>query len=251
MQIGILQADSVLEQFQGAHGNYPGMIETILTDAAASLGISVNYLTYNVEQGQYPGAVGDCDGYIITGSKKSVYDGDPWIAALIDFVRVLHKEQVRLVGICFGHQLIAEALGGRTTAAKIGWGVGVHNSDVCAQAWFMKPELDRFSLIVSHKDQVTKLPDEARLLAGSDFCPNSMFSIGDHILAMQGHPEFSRAYAADLMNWRKDIIGTEIYKQGMSSLEGPLSHGEVSAWILRFLMAGADRDSNGGLLQPS
>jgi GMP synthase-like glutamine amidotransferase len=237
MKIGILQADSVMDQFQPRHGNYPGMFEEILGRAAADLGLEIEFETYDVEHGEYPSKPDVCDGYVITGSKKSVYDEDPWISELGEYLRDLHRCQAKVVGICFGHQLVAEYLGGKTEGAKAGWGVGIHTSEVRSAARFMDPPLSEYSLIVSHRDQVVAMPEEARLLATSDFCPNSMFTIGDHILAMQGHPEFKREYSSDLMSFREDILGPEKYAAGVTSLEQSLSSDDVSRWIIRFLVA--------------
>lgn len=235
MKIGILQADSVLDQFQPKHGNYPGMIMEILGEAAASLDVDVSFENYDVEHGEYPGSLDECDGYVITGSKKSVYDDELWIGALMEYVRDLHGQQKKIVGFCFGHQLIAEALGGKTLGAEVGWGVGVHDSRLVEHPWFIDDHADHYTLIVSHKDQVVSLPEGADLIATSDFCPNSMFIIGEHILAMQGHPEFNKAYSKDLMDWREEILGPETYSRGVSSLETPLMRDDVARWTVRFL----------------
>ena len=237
LKIGILQADSVLPQFQPAHGNYPGMIRDVLGRAAARLDLEVSFETWDVEHGEYPGTPTDCDGYVITGSRKSVYDDEPWIHRLIDYVRELHRsyaDRVKLVGICFGHQLVAEALGGKTLPAESGWGVGVQQATVLRRAWFMD-DADGYNLVVSHKDQVARLPEQAELLASSDYCPNSMFMIGDHILTLQGHPEFTADYSADLMEMRREILGESTYRAGVSSLAKPVMRDDVARWIIRFL----------------
>lgn len=236
MKIGILQADSVLDQFQAIHGNYPGMIAGILGQAADELKVTAEFVNYDVEHGIYPDAIDDCDGYVITGSKKSVYDDEPWIAPLKAFIRELHAAEKKLVGLCFGHQLIAEALGGKTLGAETGWCVGIHESEILQPGWFMEgEESGLYTLIVSHKDQVIQLPKGAQLLASAEQCPNSMYSIGDHILTMQGHPEFSREYSRDLMEMRQDILGPDTYKAGVASLDKPLMRDIVSRWIIRFI----------------
>ena len=236
MRIGILQADAVMEQFQPAHGNYPGMIAGILGRAATELNLDVECRNYNVEHGIYPNATDECDAYVITGSKKSVYDDDPWIAALKEYTCELHQEEKKLVGLCFGHQLVAEALGGKTLGADVGWCVGIHESEVIQPQWFMSDdELDRFQLIVSHKDQVVQLPEGAQLLASAEQCPNSMYCVGDHILTMQGHPEFTREYSRDLMEMRREILGVETYNEGVASLAKTLEKDIVARWIIRFI----------------
>ena len=236
MRIGILQADSVLEQFQPDHGNYPGMIAGILGQAATELNLETEFRNYDVEHGIYPDAIDECDAYVITGSKKSVYDDEPWIATLKDYTRELHEAEKKLVGLCFGHQLVAEALGGKTLRAEAGWCVGIHQSEIIQSHWLMDgEELDLFTLIVSHKDQVIQLPEGAQLLASAKQCPNSMYCIGDHIFTMQGHPEFTQAYSRDLMEMRQEILGAETYSAGVASLDKPLMRGVVARWIIRFM----------------
>ncbi len=235
MRIGILQADSVLEQFQPVHGNYPEMIQDILGRAARALDVDLAFEIYDVEHGVYPDTIDACDGYVITGSRKSVYDDEPWIKSLISFVQRLHEDRKKVIGLCFGHQLIAEALGGKTMGAQAGWGVGVHNSQLVEHPWFVDDEADHYTLIVSHKDQVVSLPVDSTLLASSEFCPNSMFTVGDHMLAMQGHPEFNKAYSRDLMDMREEILGEQTYQKGVASLAGALMRDDVARWIVRFL----------------
>ena len=142
MKIGILQADAVLDQFQPEFGDYPAMFQTMLEKAAESvLEMNIEVVHFDIEHGTYPDTVDECDGYIITGSKKSVYEDEPWIHRLRDYVGELHNAKAKLVGICFGHQMIALALGGSTEAADVGWGVGVHKSTI-VQTSNYQPEGD-------------------------------------------------------------------------------------------------------------
>jgi GMP synthase-like glutamine amidotransferase len=234
MKIGILKADSVLPQFQGEFGDYPDMFVARL---AANSESEVTFHSYDVEHLEYPENLDDCDGYVITGSKKSVYDDEPWIHRLEQYVRVLHSAKKPLVGVCFGHQLVAQALGGKTQSAAEGWGVGVHTNQLVKQQDFMEPQLEAFRVLVSHKDQVTSLPDGAVKLASSDFCPNAMYQVDDHILCVQGHPEFVKAYSQSLINLRQEILGEELFEQGVASLEQPLDSDTLARWILNFIQS--------------
>ena len=127
MKIGILKVDSVLPEFRNRHGDYPQMLAHILQLNSLHYEEKPQFKTFDVEEGDYPNHIDDFDGYIIPGSRKSVYDGDHWIGELKKFVITLDTKKKKLVGVCFGHQLIADALGGKTEPCDRGWGVGVHN----------------------------------------------------------------------------------------------------------------------------
>ncbi|MEK6750098.1 MAG: gamma-glutamyl-gamma-aminobutyrate hydrolase family protein [Pseudomonadota bacterium] len=231
MNLGILQCDSVLAQYRGRHADYPDMIARLL----APVGAGLKFAVYDVVQGVYPAQLDECDAYIITGSKASVYDDLPWIKALEEFIRVAHRRQKPLVGICFGHQLIAQALGGKTMKASQGWGVGVHKNAVYGAKSWQIPTQNELSLLVSHQDQVAILPADAELVAGSAFCPHAMYQIGKHILAMQPHPEFTKSYAEEMMRHRVDKLGSEVFNEGLSSLARPVDTVVAAQWIIRFL----------------
>lgn len=236
LRIGILQADRVREAFVDEHGDYPDMFHQLLGEAARAAAMPPPvFVDFDVQHGHYPADPAACDGYVITGSKDSVYDDRSWIRELGDFVLALHQRRHKLIGICFGHQLIASVLGGETRAADAGWAVGVHSSRVTAVPAWMQPPSEQFALLSSHKDQVTRLPEEAMLLAENDFCPNAAFTIGDHILALQGHPEFAKAYSADLMAFRRELLGEAVYQRGVDSLAAPLTREMVGRWMLAFL----------------
>ena len=115
MKIGVLQADTVSEEFQADYGNYPTMFENMLKSAGKQvLGSAIEVAHYNIMQSQFPKKLNECDAYIITGSKKSVYDDEPWIHKFRGFLVELNDAKKIVIGICFGHQLIADALGGKT-----------------------------------------------------------------------------------------------------------------------------------------
>ena len=236
IRIGILQTDSVRDEFRSRHGDYPDMFRQVLSAAAqAEDGAGIEFVDYDVQHGVYPERLDDCDGYLITGSRESVYDDLPWIAGLEDFVLRLHAERRKLVGICFGHQLVAQALGGETRAADVGWAVGVHCSRLTAPLPWTRQLADEFSILSSHKDQVTRLPEGARLLATNDHCPFAAFSVGDHILKFQGRPGFSKPSAEALMRFREAMLGEDVFARGIASLGEDIQPLLVARWILDFL----------------
>lgn len=230
VHLGILQADSVMEQFQAEYGSYSAMFERVLTVEGAPLRFS----SYVVQAGELP-AIGDCDAYLITGSRHSVYDDLPWIRDLVAFVEAALLANKKIIGICFGHQLMAHYFGGETRVADKGWGVGVQTSRVETRESWMKPPLGEFALLSSHKDQVVKLPDGATSFATSEFCPCAGFVWNGLVLTFQGHPEFTKAYSAAGMQMRNEVLGSETFARGMESLGEDTHEGTIAHWIVNFL----------------
>lgn len=231
MKIAILQTDTVRPEFAVDYGQYPQMFSDLLCQVDPQL----EFATFDVEHLQYPRNLDAYDAFLITGSRCSVYEDLPWIHQLIEFVRQLHQQHKIIIGICFGHQLVAQALGGKTEKAASGWGVGVHPAH-----WYQRPAWidgagDEFKLLVSHQDQVTEPATGSVVLAGSDFCPNAVCQLGDNILTFQGHPEFVSGYSRDLMQLRREILGEEVYQQGMASLAQTTDQVDVARWIIDFM----------------
>jgi len=233
MKLGILQCDSVKAEFQFEFGNYPEMFIHLFQDIDSTVCAHI----YNVERGEYPATPHECEAYITTGSKASVYENLPWLIEFKAFLRVLYAEKIKLVGICFGHQLIAEIFGGKVKKSDKGWGVGVSVNQVIKHKAWMQPQLDTLHIIVSHQDQVTRLPDHAQLLATSDFCPNYMYQLGESILALQGHPEFSKSYSEKLLHFREDQIGRGTYQAGLNTLKINTHERILTRWLLNFFKA--------------
>ncbi|KAA1190408.1 GMP synthase [Pseudohalioglobus sediminis] len=231
MKIGILKTDAVRPEWVPDFGEYPDMFIALLAREDPGLEFAV----YDVEEGIYPQDIDEVDAYLITGSKSSVYEDKAWIKQLMVFVRELHARKKKLVGICFGHQIVAQALGGKTEKSTKGWGQGLHtHTFVETPPWHDggSPELQ---ILVSHQDQVVKNADGARVLAASEFCENAVVQIGEHILTFQGHPEFVPGYSSEIMDYRREMIGDEVYETGMASLQESHEGDRVARWILNFL----------------
>ena len=232
MHLGILKVDSVRGEFVAAHGDYPDMFERLLLSADPNLKLSV----FDVQTDGVP-APDCCDGFLITGSRDSVYDNLPWIPPLVEFIAELRRREIKLAGICFGHQLIAHFFGGKVGPAEQGWAVGVHGSEVVRQETWMSPALAELRLLSSHKDQVLELPDDATLFASNEFCPLAGFTVGDHTMTIQGHPEFNHQYAGELMTFRRELLGDACYDAGVASLSEPTDHQIMGQWLVNFFRA--------------
>lgn len=239
MKIGILLCDRVALPLRARHGDYPEMYSSWLSQASPAF----SYVFFDAEQGELPKNPNVCDAYLISGSRHSVNHGERWMGALESFVRQLHAHQKKLIGICFGHQLIAKALGGKVSRALNGWGVGVSVNAITQSMPWMTPGCDTINLLVSHSEQVTELPKSSILLASSDFCPYYLLQIEQHILTVQGHPEFTKNYARDLINLRRKELPAARYQQGIQSLKLN-TDGEIMAkWIWNFFRSISDGDT--------
>lgn len=234
MKIGILKCDQVNDLFAAKYGQYPEMFANLLRPAQPDL----EFIVFDAVQGDLPADIDIVDAYLITGSRYGVNDGADWINNLEQFVRILHDSRKKIVGICFGHQLIAKALGGEVVTSPKGWGVGVTQNEIIHEKEWMTPFQKQINLLVSHQDQVVERPDDAEVIAGSDFCPNYMMQIGTHVLTIQGHPEFTKPYAHELMKSREKIINKKTLDQGIQSLELSEDDSLIAQWIINFLKVG-------------
>ena len=149
----------------------------------------------------------------MTGSKADSFGSDPWIQTLKAYLLKLYERGEKLLGVCFGHQVLALVLGGKTARADQGWGLGIHRYSLAAHAPWMDPEVSELTLLISHQDQVTELPEGATVIASSDFCPNAAYHIRDQVLCFQGHPEFVHDYSRALLDARQDVLGEEVYRR--------------------------------------
>jgi GMP synthase (glutamine-hydrolysing) len=227
--VGILNADELALEVENKFGNYSDMFQQLFQNSPFV------FKSYQVTQEIYPTDINECNAYLITGSKFSAYENITWIIKLKEFIKELHRQNKKLIGICFGHQIIAEALGGQVTKSSHGWGVGLMDSKIiCNKAW-MEPKIPSYALLVSHQDQVEKLPEHAICIASNHFCLNSSFQLNENILTFQGHPEFSKEYLLQIMNKRRKAIGEETYRSALSSLDNKVDTSMIISWIENFI----------------
>lgn len=186
MKVAILKAGRVPDSLQSEHGDYDGMCRRLLGYDAAGV------TTYSVLDNQFPSAPDNYDLYIITGSRYGVYDSGEWIKTLISFVRRADEAGSKLIGLCFGHQVIAEALGGHVEKSGKGYGIGVMEYEYLRG-------IGKIYLCAWHQDQVITPPPSAELIMTSDFCRHAGFRYGNRALSFQPHPEFSQDFVKDLI----------------------------------------------------
>lgn len=225
-RIAILKTGAPPPALAEAHGDYPAMFGTLLGDAFQTT-------VFDVQQGEWPDPVA-FDGAVITGSAAGVYEDDIWIGALLDWIR-LAKGELKLVGVCFGHQAMAQALGGRVEKSDRGWGVGLHRYQVVADTPWMDPDAATVAIPVSHQDQVVAVPADARVTLRSDFTPYAGLAWGQDAISFQGHPEFTPAYAADLTAGRRGRIDGSLVDHALATLAQPNDRAVVTDWIRGFL----------------
>ena len=225
-RIAILETGAPPAALAEVHGDYPAMFRTLL-------GEGFETGSFDVRRGEWPDAAA-FDGAVITGSSAGVYEEDAWIGGLLDWIRTA-KGQTKLVGICFGHQALVQALGGRVEKSERGWGVGLHRYEVVSREPWMKPPVETLAIPVSHQDQVVERPADARLILSSDFCPIAGLAWGEEAISLQGHPEFTPAYASDLTDGRRGRIHPALVDRALASLREPNDRDVAAQWMRTFL----------------
>ena len=234
MKTAILQCDNVLEKFQSRFGDYPKMVEQMFD----GVDLPLSFDTYDCRQGQFPTDINAYDFYLTTGSKASVYEKLDWVQLLIEFVQQLDRHKKKLVGICFGHQLMAMAREGKVEKSNKGWGIGVARNRVVCQPEWMGKEATEINILVSHQDQIIELPGDTLVIAESDFCPFFIVQWGDHFLSIQGHPEWNNDYSRTLINDRRAIIPVDRVNAGLESLTIAPDNALFTRWIMEFVQYG-------------
>ena len=238
--LGILETGRPPEALADRFPSYADMFAQMVGATAPS---HWQFEYFSPLDGELPPAPDACEAWLITGSKFGAYEDYPWIHALKDFIVKAYAAKIPMVGICFGHQILAQALGGKVVKSDKGWGVGrqTYKWSEDKPSWLAKTDLaqsDEFSILAFHQDQVVEVPPQAKVIASSDFCNVAALAFGDQVLSFQGHPEFDEPFVDTLIeNRRADSLGDEVADKGAASLALPIDKTAIGAGIVEFLKA--------------
>lgn len=223
MLIGILATGPAPEDLREAHGDFPAMFRRLLD------GQGFAFRDWAVHDGDFPEGPEAAEGWLITGSKHGVYEPHPWIPPLEDLIRRIMAARRPLAGICFGHQIMAQATGGRVEKSDRGWGLGAMEYDDLEAG-------GRLRVVASHQDQVVAAPPGTRVIAASEFCPLAGLAWeGAPAISWQFHPEFPAAFSAALIrNRRGTVYDAGVADAALASLAAPLDSGAVAERIAGF-----------------
>ena len=225
MKICILRAGHSPEELTESLGNYDEMFEKLLD------GNDFEFETFSVVDGVFPSGAEAADGWLITGSKHGAYEDHPWIPPLENLIRDVHATGKPMIGVCFGHQIIAQALGGKVEKFGGGWSVGrteytLDGAPVALNAW--------------HQDQVVELPHDARVVGSSDFCANAMLAYGESIWTVQAHPEFPAEFIDGLIKTRgKGVVPKNQLEAATAVLPEPTDSQRIAAHMAQFFKSKA------------
>jgi len=220
MKIGILQTGHVAEDLIPENGDYPEIFARFLG------GQGLTFDNYAVVDNVFPTGADAAEGWLITGSKFGAYEDLPWIAPLEALIRDIHAAGLPMIGVCFGHQIIAQALGGRVEKFAGGWSVGAQDYDINGA---------QVTLNAWHQDQVVERPKGAQVVSSTAFCENAALLYGDRIFTIQPHPEIDRTYLSGLLDHRAPgVVPEPTRRAALDALDTPTHSAELADMFALF-----------------
>ena len=235
MKLTIIETGLPPEAIRDRYEGYPAMFAELISRADPDM----TFKTVSPVKGEALPDPASLEAILITGSAYGVYDDVPWMTDLKDWIGFAAEHEVPMIGICFGHQVIADALGGDVRKSDKGWGIGRHTYRLQKTPHWMTNTPEQFSVGVSHQDQVLSPPADADVLAGNEFCPHAgLLYNRAPILSFQGHPEFSDTFMGDLYEARKGRPLTEAQvDKAIASFKTPHDNDLMGRWMVEFLKA--------------
>ena len=201
MKIGILLVGRASDDLVEKYGTYAEMLIALINSEKHDF----KFKTFNILDSVFPENHLECDGWIVTGSPHGVYEEHSWIPKVSDLINDIYRAKIPIFGVCFGHQLIAQALGGHVEKSIKGWGLGLHTYEINNKTDYMGNLTEEVTLNICHQDQVLQVPEGATIYASSEFCENAGFYINDKVLTMQAHPEFLVDFIKALLSARREV----------------------------------------------
>ena len=231
MRFGILKAARASQRGREELGDYDGMFKSLLAQPGDIWDV------FEVKEGEFPENLTPFDGMVITGSPASAYDDEPWIHRLTDIIREAYQKGIPLLGVCFGHQIVAQALGGEVTKNPGGWDLGLNSIELTQegrQLELLADAPDSIKVLEVHQDIVFKLPPGAVNLAQSPTTKSEMYHLGERVFCLQGHPEMDNEEVRQIIT-KRDWLPADRVARALETLDELPNRAYFQKIMIQFL----------------
>lgn len=226
-RLGILLTGFVPEQLEDIYVPYQDMFRKYLGQD------DFTYRIYTIFENEFPDDIQACDGWLITGSQYGAYEDHDWITPLEAIIQAIQAARLPCIGICFGHQIMAQAMGGKVEKYAGGWGIGRHQYQISKDLELDLPCDDHINLLCIHQDQVTIRPENSQIFLTSDFCPIAGLYYYPGCFSLQPHPEFQPDYLVDILKLRRgEKIDPDLVDQALETIYAPVDAKSLKKWVL-------------------